>query len=345
MEVEKRTYSRSKSAIQRGEVQESRTSKRSPRKRTYQRDQNPSKICWQSRDQASSSSPNDDLRSPCHKHPRFKGQKENAAANRPSANKKGPWNKKAESSNDENGKMQLENKEFPPLGFNLDSISSFTPESNKDWGTIVEEEEQEQANKQNNNQSQKPLKFKRRLLLSAPDSIASEPKDSTKNQTEEDKSKTKTKKVLRPMITDPHKLTQRQKQIDIGKNTVSYGHFIKTVQRDERSKEDPWTPDKFQQCSTRSWVGQIKVWRRRLHVYDLSSVTKEELFSTSSASSSQESEDTSVDVEESKKSSSIEDMFTNVDVEESKKSSSIEDMFQDFDLDSCLIHVDDGYPL
>ena len=64
-------------------------------------------------------------------------------------------------------------------------------------------------------------------MLSASDS--SESKDTNKN-VEHGEEKTKPK-VLRPMIADPHKLAQRQKQIDIGKNTVSYGHYIKTVSR------------------------------------------------------------------------------------------------------------------
>ena len=38
--------------------------------------------------------------------------------------------------------------------------------------------------------------------------------------------------------------------------------------RNERTSEDPWTPDKYQQCSTRSWQGQMKIWRRRLHMWD-----------------------------------------------------------------------------
>lgn len=55
------------------------------------------------------------------------------------------------------------------------------------------------------------VRYKRRLLLSQ--------EDNTRN----------TKKKpgpCKPILTDEHKLTQRQKQIDIGKNTVAYGHYI-----------------------------------------------------------------------------------------------------------------------
>lgn len=35
-----------------------------------------------------------------------------------------------------------------------------------------------------------------------------------------------------------------------------------------RSKKDPRTPDKHNSCSTRSWQGQVKAWRRALHKWD-----------------------------------------------------------------------------
>lgn len=35
-----------------------------------------------------------------------------------------------------------------------------------------------------------------------------------------------------------------------------------------RSVEDPKTPDKFQVCSTRSWTGQVRCWRIKLHEWD-----------------------------------------------------------------------------
>lgn len=58
--------------------------------------------------------------------------------------------------------------------------------------------------------------------------------------------------------------------------------WLNFFHREERTKEDPKTPEKFQMCSTRSWVGQIKNWRRKLHVWDPPSEGQEDLFSFSS---------------------------------------------------------------
>eukprot|EP01132_Coremiostelium_polycephalum_P011388 gene11388-13947_t len=71
--------------------------------------------------------------------------------------------------------------------------------------------------------------------------------------------------------TDPTKLKSRQKDIDFGKNTKGYDNYIKLVPKESREKNHPRTPDKFQRCSRRSWVGQIKKWRKELHKFDLSS--------------------------------------------------------------------------
>ena len=36
----------------------------------------------------------------------------------------------------------------------------------------------------------------------------------------------------------------------------------------KRQKGDPVTPDKYDPCSTRSWQGRVRVWRRSLHKWD-----------------------------------------------------------------------------
>lgn len=36
----------------------------------------------------------------------------------------------------------------------------------------------------------------------------------------------------------------------------------------KRTKQHPKTPNKYQQCSKRSWDGQIRKWRRMLHAFD-----------------------------------------------------------------------------
>lgn len=87
-------------------------------------------------------------------------------------------------------------------------------------------------------------------------------------------------------VLTPHRLEQRQKQIDFGKNTVGYQKYIQTVPRSanakllfnnkqfvclvrwERKSSHPVTPDKHKAASTRAWQGQMRVWRRALHKFD-----------------------------------------------------------------------------
>jgi len=68
--------------------------------------------------------------------------------------------------------------------------------------------------------------------------------------------------------TDPHRLKQRQKQIDYGYRTIGYIRYILAIRKDDRIKEHPKTPRKSQACSKRSWDGQVKKWRRELHKWD-----------------------------------------------------------------------------
>jgi len=68
--------------------------------------------------------------------------------------------------------------------------------------------------------------------------------------------------------TDPHRLSQRQKQITYGYRTLGYLRYRLLVPRDKRRKEHPRTPRKEQICSKRSWDGQVKKWRRELHKWD-----------------------------------------------------------------------------
>eukprot|EP00180_Rhodochaete_pulchella_P003882 Plantae.Rhodophyta-Rhodochaete_pulchella.ctg70992.p1 GENE.Plantae.Rhodophyta-Rhodochaete_pulchella.ctg70992~~Plantae.Rhodophyta-Rhodochaete_pulchella.ctg70992.p1 ORF type:complete len:172 (-),score=32.31 Plantae.Rhodophyta-Rhodochaete_pulchella.ctg70992:589-1029(-) len=67
---------------------------------------------------------------------------------------------------------------------------------------------------------------------------------------------------------DTHRLAQRQKQIDYGKNTIGYDEYIRMVPRDGRTRDHPLTPVKEQKCSKRSWDGQVRKWRNMLHAYD-----------------------------------------------------------------------------
>ena len=69
-------------------------------------------------------------------------------------------------------------------------------------------------------------------------------------------------------LTDPHTLSQRQKQIDYGKNTLAYQRYASEVRRRERSASDPWTPDITDPMSKRRFDGKVKDWRRRLHAWE-----------------------------------------------------------------------------
>eukprot|EP01124_Arcella_intermedia_P000684 TRINITY_DN10361_c0_g1_i1.p1 TRINITY_DN10361_c0_g1~~TRINITY_DN10361_c0_g1_i1.p1 ORF type:complete len:453 (+),score=84.86 TRINITY_DN10361_c0_g1_i1:114-1472(+) len=68
--------------------------------------------------------------------------------------------------------------------------------------------------------------------------------------------------------TDPHRLQQRQKQIDYGYKTLGYIKYRLAVPKESRDAEQPKTPKKNQSCSKRSWDGQVKKWRRDLHLWD-----------------------------------------------------------------------------
>lgn len=67
--------------------------------------------------------------------------------------------------------------------------------------------------------------------------------------------------------SDPHRLSQRQKQIDIGKNTLAYDKFIAAVPRDRRRRGHPMTPLPQQKCSKRSFDGQITSWKKRVYAF------------------------------------------------------------------------------
>ncbi|XP_046850272.1 histone RNA hairpin-binding protein-like [Xenia sp. Carnegie-2017] len=141
--------------------------------------------------------------------------------------------------------------EFPPLTDGNKFDSWYTPQQPiACWADFIEEEESEIARKKN---FKKKQRFQRKLNLCDD--------DDTKRQS-------KKMKERKPILTDEHRLAQRQKQIDYGKNTVAYGRYVMQKPRHCRSVEDPKTPDKFQVCSTRSWTGQVRCWRIKLHEWD-----------------------------------------------------------------------------
>ena len=68
--------------------------------------------------------------------------------------------------------------------------------------------------------------------------------------------------------TDEHKLRQRQRQIDYGKNTLGYARYRELVAKSARRSSDAWTPDIRAGMSKRAFDGVVRKWRRRLHAYD-----------------------------------------------------------------------------
>ena len=85
---------------------------------------------------------------------------------------------------------------------------------------------------------------------------------------EREKSETKKKKKPIEYETDRNAIKRRQKQIDFGKNTTGYQAYLKAVPKFKRMRGDPQTPNKFIKYSRRSWDAQIRLWRRKLHIYD-----------------------------------------------------------------------------
>jgi histone RNA hairpin-binding protein len=65
--------------------------------------------------------------------------------------------------------------------------------------------------------------------------------------------------------TDAHRLQQRLKQIEYGKNTVAYDTYRRKVPVRSRRRDDPSTPDPKEKVSKRSFDGKVKAWRRSLH--------------------------------------------------------------------------------
>lgn len=72
---------------------------------------------------------------------------------------------------------------------------------------------------------------------------------------------------------DEHRIAQRQKQIDYGKNTLAYDKFSAVLPRDKRTRGDPMTPLARQKCSKRSFAGQVTSWKKR--VYDFVAALEE----------------------------------------------------------------------
>eukprot|EP00007_Cunea_sp_BSH-02190019_P005832 CAMPEP_0174241254 /NCGR_PEP_ID=MMETSP0417-20130205/22442_1 /TAXON_ID=242541 /ORGANISM="Mayorella sp, Strain BSH-02190019" /LENGTH=452 /DNA_ID=CAMNT_0015320463 /DNA_START=62 /DNA_END=1417 /DNA_ORIENTATION=+ len=105
---------------------------------------------------------------------------------------------------------------------------------------------------------------------------ASASKAAVRKHHPESEQRTKRRMPPREVETDEHRLLQRQRQIDFGKNTAGYANYLSQVPKSQRTREHPRTPDKTQVCSKRSWDGQVRKWRRLLHEFDTAPADDEE---------------------------------------------------------------------
>ena len=80
-------------------------------------------------------------------------------------------------------------------------------------------------------------------------------------------------KLPRPSpLTPPnqHQLSQRWKQIDIGKNTLAYDEYSMRVPRhlrERRNRKHPVTPNPHTPRSKRAFDGLVRAWRRDLYAH------------------------------------------------------------------------------
>eukprot|EP00792_Barthelona_sp_PAP020_P012967 TRINITY_DN787_c0_g1_i1.p1 TRINITY_DN787_c0_g1~~TRINITY_DN787_c0_g1_i1.p1 ORF type:complete len:168 (-),score=55.82 TRINITY_DN787_c0_g1_i1:76-579(-) len=78
--------------------------------------------------------------------------------------------------------------------------------------------------------------------------------------------------------TDKRRISQRQRQINIGKDNPSYKKYLKAVPKEERGADDPVTPNIFQRIGKRQLDKQIKYWRQLLHQWDYVELSDDETF-------------------------------------------------------------------
>ena len=72
----------------------------------------------------------------------------------------------------------------------------------------------------------------------------------------------------RNAAANARRTAQRQKQVDYGRNTLSYARYCELRPRHLRRRGDPQTPDVHSGVSKRAFDGLLREWRRGLHKWD-----------------------------------------------------------------------------
>ena len=83
--------------------------------------------------------------------------------------------------------------------------------------------------------------------------------------------KTKRHRFATEQETNQHRLDQRQRQIDYGKNTIGYDNYCRVVPRHVRKTDAErylYTPNKHRKMGKKKFDHLIRTWRQFLHQYD-----------------------------------------------------------------------------
>jgi len=67
---------------------------------------------------------------------------------------------------------------------------------------------------------------------------------------------------------DFHRITQRMRQIDIGKATDGYRNYLEKVPKEKRKPHHPRTPNPRHKMPNKWWKKAINKWRKALHAFD-----------------------------------------------------------------------------
>ena len=78
----------------------------------------------------------------------------------------------------------------------------------------------------------------------------------------------------REIEEDFHRITQRMRQIDIGKNTPEYKNYIATIPKNKRESHHPRTPNPKYKMPNKHWKTAVNRWRKALHAFDLDAPQK-----------------------------------------------------------------------